>query len=81
MAELSRPPTGLTRSRAVALWKDAKSGDAISIELPNGAEGIILSLSREREKEWSADGRDDGEATGYPILSGIHSVSLATTNV
>lgn len=75
MSALSRPP-GKERSRAVALWKDAKSDDAVSIELPEDAEGIVLSLSREREKEWSADGRDDGGTTGYPILSGIHSVSL-----
>ncbi len=77
MTELSRPPAGQTRSRAVALWKDAKSGDAQSIELPKDAEAIILSLSRVRATEWSADGRDDEGVTGYPILSGIQFVSSA----
>jgi hypothetical protein len=75
MSELSRPPAEKTRSRAVALWKDAKSGDAESIELPKDAEAIVLSLSRVQETEWSADGRNDQGMTGYPILSGIHFVN------
>jgi hypothetical protein len=74
MTELSRPPSITTHSRAVALWKDAKTGEAQSIDLPSGAEGVVLSLSREFEKEWSADGRDDHGTTGYPILSGIHPI-------
>ena len=74
MSGLSRPP-GKPRSRAVALWKDAQTGEAQSIELPDHAEGIVLSLSRERDKEWSADGRHDNATTGYATLSGIHVVS------
>ncbi|MBC8030472.1 MAG: hypothetical protein H7Z16_10205 [Pyrinomonadaceae bacterium] len=73
MSELSRPPSIQGQSRAVALWKDAK-GEAVSITLPERSTGIILSLSRNLEKEWSADGRDDGGTTGYPVLSGIHFV-------
>lgn len=75
MAELSRPPNVPGKSRAVALWKDAKSGEAVSIELPANKEGVILSLSRKFVKEFAADGRDDKGATGYPTLSGIHFVS------
>jgi hypothetical protein len=75
MAELSRPPSALNASRAVALWKDAKTGEAISIELPPNKDGVVLSLSRELVKEYCADGRNDGETTGYPTLSGIHYVS------
>jgi hypothetical protein len=74
MSELSRPPSNPTSSRAIALWKDAKTGDAISIELPPNKDGAILSLSCELETEWSADGRNDGGTTGYPTLSGIHFV-------
>ena len=74
MSELSRPPSIQDRSRAVALWKDAKTGEAFSIELPEKKEGVILSLSRDRENEWTADGREDGGTTGYPTLSGIHFV-------
>jgi hypothetical protein len=74
MAELSRPPHVQGTSRAVALWKDAKSGEAVSIVLPPKMEGIILSLSCKFVKEFTADGRDDRGATGYPTLSGIHYV-------
>ncbi|HXO19371.1 MAG TPA: hypothetical protein VOA87_05520, partial [Thermoanaerobaculia bacterium] len=73
MAELCRPP-GVTPSRAVALWKDAKSGAARAIELPVGADGLVLNLTRLREEEWSADGRSDGGVAGYPILAGVHPV-------
>ncbi|HKV35647.1 MAG TPA: hypothetical protein VJP89_15025 [Pyrinomonadaceae bacterium] len=75
MAELSRPPSAANASRAIALWKDAKTGEAFSIEMPPKKDGVVLSLSRELVKEYSADGRDDGETTGYPTLSGIHYVS------
>ena len=77
MAELSRPPSINTSSRAVALWKDAKTGEAISIELPQNKEGVVLSLSRVYVKEFTADGRDDGGMTGYPRLTGVHYVSCA----
>lgn len=73
MSELSRPP-GLSPSRTVALWKDAKSGAARQIDLPAGAEGIVLNLSRQLDEEWSADGRSDGRMAGYPVLSGAHPV-------
>jgi hypothetical protein len=75
MAELSRPPSAMNASRAIALWKDAKTGEAVSIELPPRKDGVVLSLSRELVKEYCADGRDDGQTTGYPTLSGIHYVS------
>jgi len=75
MCELSRPPSIQKSLRTVALWKDAKTGEAVPIDLPHDAEGVILTLSREFENEWSADGRDDDCSTGYPTLSGIHFVS------
>jgi hypothetical protein len=77
MAELSRPPSINVSSRAIALWKDAKTGEAISIELPQNKEGVVLSLSRVFVKEYAADGRDDRGATGYPTLTGIHYVSAS----
>jgi hypothetical protein len=75
MAELSRPPSAATGSRAIALWKDAKTGQAITIDLPRDKQGAVLSLSRVFVKEYAADGRDDGGATGYPTLTGVHYVS------
>ncbi len=78
MAELCRPP-GVPPSRTVALWKDAKSGAARQIDLPPGAEGLVLNLTRQREAEWSADGRSDDGATGYPILGGVHPIFPSRT--
>lgn len=72
MTELSRPPSVSSTSRAIALWKDAKTGEAASIELPRDKEAAVLSLSRVFVKEYAADGRDDGGMTGYPTLTGIH---------
>ena len=77
MAELSRPP-GAPPSRTIGLWKDAKSGAARQIDLPSGAEGIVLNLCRQLDQEWSADGRSDGGVAGYPILGGIHPIFLPT---
>jgi hypothetical protein len=75
MAELSKPrPGGSSRSGAVALWKDPERG-LIEIDLSPGADAIVLNISVEYKEEWSIDGRSDGGATGYPILSGIHYIT------
>lgn len=72
MAQLSRPPNVATRPRVIALWKDAKSGAPVEIELPSGAAGVVLSLAVQYLEEWTADGRSDQGTTGYPILAGVH---------
>lgn len=75
MAELSKPrPGGTSRPHVVALWKDPERG-LIEIELPPGADAIVLNVSVEYKEEWSIDGRSDGNSTGYPILSGVHYIS------
>lgn len=74
MAELSRPTNTVLRSRVIALWKDARSNIPVEIELPKERHGVVLSLTVERVQEFSADGRDDDEASGYPVLSGVHFV-------
>jgi hypothetical protein len=73
MCEFSRPP-GKPPSRTIALWKDAFSGEAIQINLPAGADAILLNVVRHKSEEWSADGRSDGGVAGYPTLAGIHPV-------
>ncbi len=75
MALLSRVP-GKPESRVVALWKDAASGKMIEIELEKGAAGVVISLTRQFAKEWTADGRNDRGATGYVCLNGIHQVRV-----
>jgi hypothetical protein len=74
MATLCRPK-GSAESRCIALWKDARSGGPVEIELPHGAEAVVLSLSTEFYPEWTADGRDDYGTTGYPILAGVYPVT------
>jgi len=73
MAKLSRPVSGASRSRVIALWKDAK-GISQEIELPVDAAGVVLSLTCDYQEEWTADGRGDDETTGYVVLSGVHAV-------
>lgn len=73
MSMLSRP-AGKEPSRTVGLWKDAKSGDAIPLNLPSGAEALVLSLAVDYCEEWTADGRSDNGATGYPTFAGVHAI-------
>jgi len=73
MVRLSRVP-GKDPSRVVALWKDGRGGSPREIELEQGAEGVVLCLTRAMTKEWSADGRSDEEAAGHLLLNGVHQV-------
>jgi hypothetical protein len=78
MSDLSWPvDDSVRRSRVIALWKDAEKG-ATEIELPDNTDAVVLSLSVRYKEEWAADGRSDHKNAGYPILSGIHPVSLAS---
>jgi hypothetical protein len=73
MSKLSRPVSGASRSRVVALWKDAKTGPR-EIEIDEGSHGVVLSLSMQNIEEWSADGRSDEGGSVYPVLSGVRSI-------
>lgn len=73
MVDLTRPPRGARPSRSVALWKDARS-ELMEVELPAGASAVLLSLCSEAVEEWTADGRSDHGAAGYPRLGGIHMI-------
>lgn len=73
MVNLSRPP-GKPPSRVIALWKDVRSPGSREIELPSGSKGVVLSLSIQHREEFTADGRSDFAATGFPILTGVHPV-------
>ncbi len=76
MCEFSRP-AGKPASRTVALWKDSFSGETREIDLPVGAEGLVLNLVRRMGEEWTADGRSDGGNAGYPALAGVHPVFVS----
>jgi hypothetical protein len=74
MTQLGRPVTGGARSRVIALWKDYLSGSPPEISLDEGSEAVLLSLSLQTTKEYSADGRSKGETAICPVLTGIRSV-------
>jgi len=74
MSQLSRPRAGPSRSRVVAMWKDAFDS-ATEIELPPEADGVAISLSMRYRKEYTADGRGDDLTAAFPILSGVHPIS------
>lgn len=78
MSKLSRPsdPTR-DRSDVVALWRDAKTGTT-EIPCPAGNAAIVLNITAEYHEEWTADGRGDGKASGYPVLSGYHLLKRST---
>lgn len=78
MSKLSRPSSGANRSRVIGLWKDAHSSTPVEIELPDNCGAVVLSLSVRWMDEWTADGREDRGATGYPLLSGVHGVKIST---
>jgi len=80
MSKLSRPASGVNRSKVIGLWKDAHSSTPVEIELPDGCEGVVLSMSVRWMDEWTADGREDRGATGYPLLSGIHGVKKSSNS-
>lgn len=73
MIELARAPKHARPSRSIALWKDARS-ELVELELPAGAQGLLLSLCSEQLEEWSADARSDGGVTSYPRLGAVHPV-------
>lgn len=52
----------------VALWRDGGSGSATTIKVPDSKEAAILTVNVKEKTEFTADGRSDYGATGYPIL-------------
>ncbi len=76
MSNLSQP-THETESKSdiVALWRDAKSG-ARELHLPASSSALLLTLSVEYAEEWTADGRGDGDCSGYPILTAVHPINV-----
>lgn len=61
--------------RSIGLWKDAQSGEARRLVLEPGAEAIVLALKSKMKNEWTADGRNDDEGTGYLNLTGIYQIT------
>lgn len=74
MSRLSKGTPGTQdRSGTVAMWRDPFTG-VRELELPSDASALVLNLTVKYEREWTADGRDDGGWSGYPILAGLHPI-------
>jgi hypothetical protein len=67
---------GKPESRVIALWKDAETGGPYEIGLPCDAEAVVISLELDKQTEWTADGRSDGESSGYWLLKAVHPVRI-----
>lgn len=72
MTELSRP-ADTSVCRVVGLWRD-KFGGFRQIELEPKSEGVVLSLTVEEDREWTADGREDKNDSSYLRLNGIRQI-------
>lgn len=58
-------------SRVIALWNDSSTPHSREIELAQGAEAVLLTLTLDEEKEKTADGRVEQEATSVVKLNDV----------
>jgi len=77
MAERSRPVLRATGKRAspsrvIALWRDVVAGE-VEIALDDDHNACVLSLECQKRTELTADGRDDGGESRYPVFAGFRS--------
>lgn len=63
-------------SRAIGLWNDNRAGDSREIELAQGAEAVLLTLTIEREPEKTADGREEEHPTSVLHLNDVIQIYL-----
>lgn len=61
MVELCSTPPKRKPSRSIALWKD-RTGKATPIDLAKGAAAVVVTLVKEKQEEFSIDGRSDARA-------------------
>lgn len=79
MAKMSKPrPDEADRSRTIALWRDARTGER-ELALPPGKDAAVLSLTCKSGTEHSADGRGDEGQAHFPIFAGFHPLDWTAT--
>lgn len=69
MVDLSRPVNTEKGKRIVALWKDSLYG-AVELELPQGATGLVLTLTNSETRDRTADGRHDRRSQKSLVYGG-----------
>jgi hypothetical protein len=77
MAARSSPPAGGKFSRVIGLWKDPISG-MHELELEPEAHAILVATAVNWTREWTADGRSDGECAANLVWGGSWQVQSAT---
>lgn len=65
------PAASGDKSRVIALWRDAFSGER-EIALQPGHDACVLSLVCRSTREYTLDGRSDDQAY-YPVFAGAYS--------
>jgi len=85
MAERSRPTLSTTgkradKNRTIGLWKDIDCGEH-EIILDAGDNACVLTVALVRKAEISADGREDGGNSTYPVFAGYKSIRVATKGI
>jgi hypothetical protein len=80
MVKMSKPSSGTTPSKSVALWKDPVGGVSMHLEVDDLGKksGILLSINRQLLEEHSADGRSDGGGTSGIAYAGHHVIEIET---
>jgi len=61
-------------NRAIALWKEP-NGRAQVLKLPRGSHGLLLTLTNRLVRQFTLDGRDDGEMTMQFALGAAHGIA------
>jgi hypothetical protein len=67
------------KSSVIALWRDAVYGER-EIALGAGHNCCVLSLVCRSAREYSIDGRDDGEQAHFPVFAGSFSFASERTH-
>ena len=65
-------------NRSVGLWKDPLTDGSRELVLEKDAAGLVLSLARINQEEYSADDRPEVFRSGYLKLTGVHQVRMAS---
>lgn len=79
LCEASRPQFQRTdKSRVVALWRDSASGQTLELDLPQGANGLALTLCRELRTEWTCEGRSDGGMASHIRLASCYPLTQSS---
>jgi len=65
-------------SNVVALWRES-GGAPVELRLPEGKNALLLSITADRQKEYTIDGRSDDGMASVLHLAGVHPIDWSTS--